>query len=171
MNIREERLVAELATMGVSYLSRHTALPDKPVRAPERFLADLIYQPSSRVRMAFIAVMLARPELAQAVPVAMRRLKPAERITMKLLYTAAVILQQKHADRLRQFLSSSWQWLPDLYADEFGLDANQTPDERLRDVGKIHCQHTGFVLNWSGSYENAAHHLLHRWEVEQRWNQ
>jgi hypothetical protein len=171
MNLREERLVAELETMGVSYLSRHTVLPDKPARSPERFLADLICQPSSRVRMALIAVLLAQPDLAKAVPAAMKRLKPTEQNTMKLLYTAAVILQQKYADRLREFLASRWQWLPDLYVGELDLDASQLPDERLCALGQIHRQHTGIVLNWTGSYENVAHHLLHRWEVEQQWNQ
>lgn len=169
VNIQEEHLVAELGTVGVRYLSRRTELPDEPVRLPARFLADLIRQPSSRVRMAFIAALLAQPDLAADVPAALHRLKSADQLTLKLLYTAAVILQQKHADRLQDFLASHWQWLPDLFAAELGLEASQEPNERLSALGAIHRQRTGIILNWTGSYENVAHHLLHRWEIEHQW--
>jgi len=170
MEYHEERLVADLGTLGVRYLSRQTAVPGKPVRFPGRFLADLIRQPSSRVRMAFIAVLLAQPNLAGSVPAALKRLNPAEQLTLKLLYTAAVALQQKYAGRLQDFLESRWRWLPDQYSAELGLEAGQTPEARLRALGNIHRQLTGSFLNWAGTYENVAYHLLHRWEKERLWN-
>jgi hypothetical protein len=170
MNVREERLVAELDTLGVRYLSRQASLQVKQVRSPARFLADLIQQPSSRVRTAFIAVLLAKPDLARAVPTALARLKPKEQLTLKLLFTAAVLLQKKYADQLRLFLGERWQWLPDLYSTEFGLDAGKSPTELLKALGADHRRLTGITLNWTGTYENVAHHLLHRWEVEQQWN-
>ena len=124
MDSQEERLVAELETFGVRYLSRQAAVHVGRVRSPARFLSDLIRQPSSRVRTAFIAVLLAQPDIAQAVPAAPTRLKPEEQLTLKLLYTAAVVLQKKHAERLRLFLGDRWQWLPDLYSTELGLAVN-----------------------------------------------
>jgi len=168
MDVHEERLVAELETMGVRYLSRQADVPVGQIRSSARFLADLIRQPSSRVRTAFIAVLLAQPDLAQAVPAALTRLKPEEQITLKLLYTAAVVLQKKHAERIRLFLAERWQWLPNLYSIELGLAINQSPDELLRALGAAHRQQTGILLNWTGTYENVAHHLLHRWELEKQ---
>ena len=170
MNVREERLVAVLANLGVRYLSRQAAVQVGQVRSPARFLADLIQQPSSRVRTAFIAVLLAQPDLAKAVPAALVRLKPEDQLTLKLLFTAAVLLQKMYADRLRLFLGERWQWLPDLYSTEFGLDTSQSPAELLNALGIAHRRQTGITLNWTGTYENVAHHLLHRWEVEQQWN-
>lgn len=171
MNIREERLVAELETLGVRYLSRQSAVQVRRVRPPVRFLTDLIRQPNSRVRTALIAVLLAHPELAQDIPTTLERLRPNEQLTLKLLYTAAVILQKKHAKRLHLFLANRWRWLPDLYSAELGLVISQPPDELLHALGTAHRQLTGIVLNWTGTYENVAHHLLQRWEMERQWNQ
>ncbi len=51
----EERLVAELEQLGVRYLSRLTNEKARRVRTPHKLLADLVQQPSSRVRAALIA--------------------------------------------------------------------------------------------------------------------
>lgn len=170
MNIREERLVAELETLGVRYLSRQTTLTVDSRPSPSPFLADLIRQANSRVRLAFIAAILSQPDLAVAVPTAIKRLKPEEQLTLKLLYTAAVILQKKYAERLQSFQASRWQRLPDLYSSELGLETTGNPDERLRMLGNIHRQLTGSAINWAGTYENVACQLLRRWELERRWN-
>lgn len=63
------------------------------------------------MRAAVIAVLLACPEYAEAVPAALERLQPLERLTLGCFYTAAMLLQQEYAGRLRQFVSSRWQWL------------------------------------------------------------
>jgi len=170
MKSREERLVAELETLGVRYLSRQEAVQVGQVRSPAHFLAELIRQPNSRVRTAFIAVLLAQPALAKSVPAAMTRLKPEDQLTLKLFYTAAMVLQKKHFERLRPFLAERWQWLPDLYSAEFNLPSSHLPDEILKALGVTHRQQTGKTLNWTGTYENVAYHLLHRWELERQWN-
>lgn len=167
----EERLVAELEILGVGYLSRQSAVQVRQMRAPQQLLADLVRQPSSRVRTAVIAVLLARPGLSREVPRAVAHLEADEQLTLKLFYTAAVALQKKHAGRLQPFLGKRWEWLPDYYSAEFHLDIHQLPDEFLRALGAVHCQQTGVILNWTGTYENVAHHLLHRWELEQQWTQ
>jgi hypothetical protein len=66
-------------------------------------LADLVRQPSGRVRAAVIAVFLSHPEYADAVLAALMRL------TLQSFYLAAVLLQQEHAPRLRPFLASRWR--------------------------------------------------------------
>lgn len=171
MNIQEERLVAELENLGVRYLSRQADSVEPTSVSPVNFLAELIRQPSSRVRTAFMAVLLAQPGLANMIPSVQKLLNHEEQLTLKLFYTAAVFLQKKHAERLRSFLSNRWQWLPDLYSVELGLDTNHSPDELLHLLGSTHRQQTGVLLNWTGTYENVAHHLLRRWELEKQWNQ
>ncbi len=64
----EEKLVAELDLLGSRYLSRQTHYRSDKIRSPEALLADLVRQPSVRVRAAVIAVSLSHPEYAAAVP-------------------------------------------------------------------------------------------------------
>jgi hypothetical protein len=74
----EEKLVAELELLGIRYLSRQTPYRSDKIRSPEALLADLVRQPSGRVRAAVIAVFLSHPEYANAVPAALMRLHPPQ---------------------------------------------------------------------------------------------
>ncbi len=168
---KEERLVAELERLGIRYLSRQTIIQAKRVRSPQRLIAALIQQPSSRVRTAAIAIFLANPIFAESLPGAMQLLSVSERQTLKLFYTAAVYLQHKHALRLQAFLGERWQWLPDWYSAELNIVGGQPPDELLTQLGHEQQRMTGIMANWTGTYENVAHHLMRRWELEQKWNQ
>ena len=165
----EERVVAELGLLGIGYLSRCTSGQAKYVRPPDILLADLVRQPSARVRAAVIAVLLAHPEYASAVPAALERLGPAERLTLRLFYTAAVLLQQEHANRLRDFVTG--QPLPDRFSAELGLQESAAPQERLVALGQQHRRRTRVHVNWTGTYESVAQHLLRSWELEAAWNQ
>jgi hypothetical protein len=171
MNLQEERLVAELEILGVRYLSRQTTLTVNSPPSPARFLADLIRQSNSRLRLASIAVILSQPEFATAVPAALRRLQPQEQLLLKIQYTAAKLLQQKYAKQLQSFQASGWSKLPDLFSDELGLETISNPDEGLRMLGIIHRERTESAINWTGTYQNVACQLLRRWELERRWNQ
>ena len=168
MNGEEERVVAELELLGVRYLSRRTADRAERARPPDVLLADLVRQPSARVRASVIAVLLAHPEYAEAVPAALGRLRPAEQQTLRLFYTAAVLLQQEYAERLR--LSVAGRWLPDRFAADLGLPDAASPRERLAALGQRHRQQTGAVVNWVGTYENVVRCLLRSWELEVQWN-
>jgi hypothetical protein len=132
------------------------------------FLAALIRQPSSRVRSAVIALLLARPDFASHVPAALQQLKAPDAQRLRFFYTAAVYLQGRNADDLRLFLAEKWQQLPDLYSMELGISGD-TPESRLKSLACLHAQATGEHLNWMGTYENAARHLLRRWEMERIW--
>jgi hypothetical protein len=168
---KEERLVAELEQLGIRYLSRQTSIAARRVRSPQRLLAALIQQPSSRVRTAVIATILANPKFSESMPGALAYLSPPEQQTLKLFYTAAVYLQRKHVLRLQAFLGNRWQWLPDLYSCEMNILDEQQPDKLLVQLGLEQRRMTGIVANWAGTYENVAHHLMRRWELEQKWNQ
>ena len=169
--LEEEGLVAELDLLGVSYLSRLAATHPAPVRPAEQLLAGLVRQSSARVREAVIAVLLAHPDLATSVPVALAELSTADQVTLRLFYTAAVLLQQEYADRLQALFLPRWQPLPDLFASELGLSHQGSPGERLVRLGQRHRGLTGTAVNWTGTYHNVARHLIRRLEMEQRWTQ
>jgi hypothetical protein len=160
----EERLVAELELLGIRYLSRHTSDRAECVRSPEALLADLVRQPSARVRLSVIAVLLAHPEYAQAVPAALKRLPPAAQWTLRFFYSAAVLLQQEYAERLRPFVAA--RRLPDRFGADLNLPVTASPRERLIALGRRHRQRTQTAVNWAGTYESAVRHLLRSWELE-----
>jgi predicted nucleotidyltransferase len=167
----EERLVAELELLGIRYLSRRSSYQADRVRRPETLLADLVRQPSARVRAAVIAVLLAHPEYADAVPVALRRLPSAEQLTLRSFYAAAMFLQEEHADRLRAFLGARWRPLPHLpeVTGPLNLPNDGTPRERLAWLGREHQRWSGTTVNWTGSYEQVARRLMRRWDLERQW--
>jgi len=165
--LREEKLVAQLERLGVRYLSRQTNISAKRLHLPGKLLADLICQPSSRVRNALIALLLAQPGFAAYIPDALKRLAPDQVRVFKLLYTAAVILQRIHAARLKMFLGADWNWLTDWFSTELCLSDN-TPERQLKELARMQQQWTGIYINWAGTYENSARQLLRRWEMEQK---
>ena len=167
----EEQIVAELELLGIRYLSRQTAEAATQVRPPDRLLADMVRQPSARVRAAVIALLLAHPEYATAVPAALRRIGPAEQVILRMFYTAAVLLQQAYSHRLLPVLGSRWRALPDLFSGEIGLSPGGTPSERLTMLGRQHRRKTGIGVNWTGTYDNVAQRLLRSWDLEAAWKQ
>ena len=55
-------------------------------------------QPSARVREAVIAVLLAHPAYAQAIPAALAQLSASEQLALRFFYNASVLLQRQYAD-------------------------------------------------------------------------
>ena len=164
----EEQLVAELAKLGVRYLSRQSADSSPSVHTPHELLAMLVCQPSSRVRAALIALLLARPDYASYVSQALTGLKIKDAQTLRFFYTAAVNLQQEYEGIFQAALGVNWYKLPDLFSDELGL-TGVLPAARLQHLAHLHAQSCGENLNWEGTYENAAQHLIRRWKMEQTW--
>ena len=163
----EERLVAELEALGVRYLSRQTSYLAERPRPADALIAGLVRQPSARVRNAVIAVLLARPDYAASVPGALAQLQLDEQARLRVLYTAAVALQQEHARTLRLFLGPRWRPLPNLFARELGVPAsNKSPQDTLKRLGRLQQQQTGAVANWQGTFEDVAQRLLRQWELE-----
>lgn len=168
----EEHLVAELRALGIRYLSCQAAYQPQDPRAPEALLADLVRQPSARVRAATIAVLLAHPEYADAVPGALDRLPPEGRLSLRAFYLAAVLLQQEHEDRLRTLRSDRWRRLPVLapIVADLDLPDSGTPREKLLALGREHRRHSGKAINWTGTYEQVARQLFRQWERERQWS-
>ena len=166
--LEEEHLVAELELLGICYLSRHTSDRAESIRPPDVLLADLVRQPSARVRAAVIAVLLAHPEYADAIPAALERLQPAERLMLQLFYTAASLLQQEYAERLRPFVAGSR--LPNRFAADLGLPSAISPREGLVALGQQHRRQSQVEVNWVGTYESVVRCLLRSWKSEAQWN-
>jgi len=166
---REDRLVAELAQLGVGYLSRQGAFTPLKKSRPDILMAELVRQPTSRVRVAVISLFLAHPEYAEYIPAAIESLPAKHAQTLKIFYSAAFILQKQFAISLRPFLGAKWKWLPDLFSQEMGLTLLD-PKEGLKKLAQTQAELTKTKLNWAGTYNNAARHLLRRWHMEQKWN-
>jgi hypothetical protein len=167
---REDSVVAELAQLGVGYLSRlGTGEPPK-TSSPDILIADLIRQPTSRVRVAVIALFLAHPEYAQYVPDALKSLPTKHAKILKIFYSAAFLLQKQYARSLRPFLGEKWKWLPDLFSHELGLAAVSSK-EQIQKLAQTNTELMQAELNWVGTYDSAARNLLRRWQMEKKWNQ
>ena len=131
----------------------------------DKFLTALVLQPDSRIRKAFIAEILLHPEYAQSIPIALRRLHSQDQYIMKLLYTAAVFLQQKHRAELAVFMCDDWQELPDLYYSEFVIAPSESPDENLVHIGIEYQLRTGEIVDWIDTCDRMVWFLLQRLEL------
>ena len=163
-----EGLTAELQAHGLHFLIGERPAPSTPRLSSAELLAGLTRQADARLRAALIALLLYNPALGKAVPEALSQLEGRERMTLKLYYTATVILQAKYAERLR-LLAPGWRPLPDLFSQELDIPMHENQRVRLQQLGKLHRQITGLAANWPGTYEYAASRLIRRLEKEVLW--
>jgi hypothetical protein len=168
---KEEQVVAELSLLGISYLSRLSGDFIAQPRVGWALLADLIRQPSSRVRSATIALLLEHPEYSEQMPIAIRKLHAKNRVTLKLFYTAAVYLQRIYFEELKSIKGDRFYWLPDFYSTELNIQQESDPIILFRNLGKRHQDLTGIYVNWVGTYKNVIAHLLNRRKLEMEWSQ
>jgi len=134
-------------------------------------LADLVRQPSSRVRSATIALLLEHPEYSDQVPIAIKKVYSQNRLTLKLFYTAAVYLQRIYFEDLKNIQGPRFSCLPDLYSTELNIQPELDPNKSLVNLGKRHQVLTGIYVNWVGTYKNVFAHYLNRKKLEIEWNQ
>jgi hypothetical protein len=137
--------------------------------SPVELLAGLASQSEARLRLALIPLLLVHPELAKTIPEALARLPEQEQLTLKLFYTAAVILQQLYAKQLRTRLGQ-YDSLPDRFADELGIPINGDGATRLKRLGEQHRAASGLAINWVGAYHHAADRLLKQLTLEAEWS-
>jgi len=167
----EDQFVTELHQLGITYLSNRPINPSPPPRSPEQILAGVIKQPTSRVRTAVIALFLLHPDYAEYIPTALRLLNENQRQLLKLFYTAAVYLQHLYQSDLIAIIGSEIVWLPDVFGEELGISSALSPQDSIQQLGIKHQEITHSLTNWSGTYKNAAHHLIRYKQCEAQWNQ
>ncbi len=159
---KEEEVVVELERLGIRYLSRLTKSSTPKSYPPPKLIADIVKQPSARVRSALICLFLIKPDYSAYVHEALKYTNDAEAQTIKFFYTAALLLRRKY--QINQTAD-----LPDSFSKELGV-AGTDPDQQLLSLGQKHQQASGKSINWYGTYENAAKHLLRQWELEKLWS-
>ena len=164
-----DELVGALDTLDVHFLTGGEASPRARRLPPADLLAQLAAQPDARMRLAIIPLLLRRPEFAATAPVAAELITGQTRWTLKLYYTAAVLLQRCYRDSLARLLGPQ-QPLHDLFGAELGvLPLAVDPREGLRRLGERHTALTGLTINWAGTYDHAAQRLIKRLEHEALW--
>ena len=131
-------------------------------------------QSDARVRLALIGLLLYRPDFALAVPLATSSLcatdacRGADLLTLKLYYTAAMLLQKKYDPQLSQLLGEREQ-LPDLFSKELALSPTGSFDTRLKELGEQHKALVETGINWAGTYHHGAKRLIKRLQCEVKW--
>lgn len=150
--IQEEQIVAELSSLGITYLSLNIYFPTQESRPVGLLLADIVRQSSSRVRTAVIALLLHHPQFSFYIREAISHLHSKNRLTLKIYYTAAVLLQRKNALALQEKQGEQFEWLPDFFGKELGVIDSRDPDIALGLLGKKQSLLLGMSANWVGTY-------------------
>jgi len=166
--VSENDLLHELAARNV-----HIVTGGQQKKVTDRLptavlLTGLVQNGDARLHLALIALFLAQPAAATAVPAALSYLDPMQQTKLKLFYTAAMLLQQIYQDQLRQYVHN-WQPLPDLFADSLSVNVTAAPEEQLLQLGQRHQELSGVHANWPGSYRYAVKRLLSRLSREMAW--
>jgi hypothetical protein len=166
-----DTVAAALTQLDVQFVTRTGKVSGvRLAKRPVALLASLAEQDEARLRLGIIPLLLRHPGLATAVPEAVQQVSPRRRDVLKLYYTAALLLQQKHAARLEQSLG----WfvpLPDWYSGELGVPVHGDPDTRLRVLARKQRERSGLALNWLGTYEHAAERFVRQLDLLQGINE
>lgn len=160
-------LAAELGRLGIPFVFFSTDDRPFPPPAPDILLASLAMSDEARLRMALIPLFMTLSDYARSVTEAAVVLPAPARITLVCYYTAAMLLQRKHARRLSR-LEIDHAPLPDLFGRELGLLPADDVDSSLARLAKRHAELSGRPLNWRGTYEQAAMRFMQRMEWETR---
>lgn len=164
-----DQLVTELNRLGVRFVTGGEPEMSAPPLSPAELLANLASQPEARLRLALIPLLLVHSEFAAAIPDALTRLSEREQLTLKLFYTAAVILQQCYAEQLRTLIGQ-YDPLPDSFATELGILIAEDCRDRLKQLGERHRALSGLAINWVGTYRHAADRILRQLSLETQWS-
>ena len=159
-------LVNELHALDLHFIVETTPAGSQEEKiTPQDLLAELAKQDDARLRLALIGLFLYRPDLADFVSPALAQLDIADQTTLRLFYTAAVLLQRIHQQRLQGFVPQ-WRELPDSFSDELGVASDKSPQDRLRLLSHRHREFTRLAANWLGTYQYAAKRMITRLEKE-----
>jgi hypothetical protein len=93
---------------------------------------------------------------------------PQARTCFKCYYTAALLLQEIHRERLKT-LVGRLDVLPDLFSGELEVPGRTDPSDALRILAMRQRDLTGRSINWLGTYEHGADQLLQVLERRKQW--
>jgi hypothetical protein len=166
--VHDDELVGELDALGVHFISGGDGRSRRQLSEAE-LLAGLAASPDTRVQLATIPLLLARPEVAQGAVAAVAQLLWQPRLLLCCYYTAAFYLQRKYASTLQAARLPS-EPLPNLFAVMLQLPTYTTAEDGLRNLAQRQRQLCGNTVNWLGAYEHALQLLLRQREMAQRWS-
>jgi hypothetical protein len=166
--ITNERLAHELGRLGVPFVrSQASDRPPVPIQ-PADFLAGLAASDEARLRLALIPLLLIHAEYAVHAPDVAAQLESPPRLCFICYYTAALLLQRLHADRL-QTLVGPQPPLPDHFSHDLGLPTASQPHQRLQLLAARHAALSGYPINWLGTYQHGAERLFKHLEKARLW--
>ncbi len=165
----EDSILAQLEHFGVDYINNPSGVTFTNPLSPVDLIISTIHQPSSRVRTSLIALFLVNPSFSSVLEDAQSKLPTHEIHLLKIFFTAAVYLQEKYLSDFKNFLGRKWQPLPDRFSNELGIPNKELPDEKIRMLDSYHKKISGSYLNWTGYYKSIAQHVLHSFELKNRW--
>jgi hypothetical protein len=163
-----DELVGALDLLDVHFLSGGRSTPRAREVNPANLLAGLASQADARMRLAIIPLLLRHPEYGVMIRDALTQLPENAQNTLKLLYTAARLLQWKYHATLSELLGNQ-PILPDLFSGELRLSGEAGPQRQLVQLGERHAEMSGLSLNWVGTYEHAAGRFIARLHHQQTW--
>lgn len=162
----EAVLAAELNRLGLAFVAADN-VPHLALSAPE-LVAALAGSDEARLRLSLIPLFMARREYAEAAPIAADQVSAQAWITLICYYTAAMLLQRRHAQRLAQ-LGFVFAPLPNVFGQYLDLPLSDDVDALLSHVAERQAEMSGQPLNWRGTYEHALQRLIRRRELEVTW--
>lgn len=158
-------LIENLTMRDVPYFAKVDVPVEIPYLSDSEVLVGLISHEGARIQMALIPLFLRHPHFIDFVPDVVEKLSEAEGTVLKLYYTAAVLLQDIHRDKLQRFLGDT-SLLKDIYSEELGVEGAST-EERLHLLAASHVHLSGLDINWVGTYRHSANQFLKSLE---RWH-
>ena len=162
------QLIGELNRRGVKFVVGASDPKINNFISTIELLAGLAAHNDARIRLALIPVLLQHPEYGKDVPHALELLNDSRKLTFKLYYTAAHLLQLTYHHQLQDFLGT-YQVLPDYFSEELNIPKEGTSQDRLRQLAKSHREITNMSVNWFGTYQHAAKRVLTRMQKEREW--
>lgn len=157
--MNNNHLVHDLDRLGIPFVRTEAEPASAAPIPPVTLLAGLAASDEARLRLALIPLLLVHPEYAAHATEAAAQLSPAARLVFICYYTAAMLLQQIHAERL-QTLIGPRPSLPDHFSDELGLTKTGPPFQRLQRLAVRHTVLSNYPINWLGTYQHGAERLL-----------
>ena len=159
------QLIGEMNRIGVNFVVGETIPGVTNPLSPIELMAGLAAHKDARIRLALIPVLLKHPEYATEATEVLEMLDDSRKITFKLYYTAAYLLQLAYDDELLG-LVETYQDIQDYYSEEFNVSEEGTAQDRLRQLAMMHKKITKLSVNWCGTYHHAAKRILTRMKRE-----
>ncbi len=168
MTYSTDDLGKTLLALGIRFIAGEVISEPSAILSPTALLKGLVRSRDARYRMAVIPLLLSRPDFAARVKRTIIELEEPARSYLKLFYTAAMLLQQEHSERLETMLGAR-PALPDLFSRELGLAGDGDPITCLKELADRQRVLTRLSINWLGTYEHAAERFIKRLEHEAEW--